>query len=794
MRVAEETGERRRRTAAETCWLGCSEWTIRESDSPHDIRIKRGLIPLVIGLLIALAVTVVLNLGQDKGFVFLVVMLAHGSALIFFLIRGLLGSNMKVSLDVTLAFFVVATLVQDVNNASELGVRAWSYVVLVLDIALVFNAPHTIPFTISVTLVYLLVERVEAGARYGLYEFVSSSRFPATCDCAHPPCGVGVAAGSQWLVFAIILVMDFILTRGFATDLRRQLRHVRSAVDVAAEIAAALARYDIEGAGKAITQGEDLPEELAESYVVLLSNLMSYRDYLPDALLQDETAPDSPRGGGVPPPVGEDGHSEVGMVFTDVQSSTALWEAYPQEMYEALRTHNTTLRGVARAHHGYEVKIIGDALMLAFGSAKDAVAFGVEAQVQLVQSQWSSILCEHPLCQRVEGPDGVPLWHGPRVRIGINWGPVEAERNPVTGRHDFFGTTVNTAARVEAVLQYGGLTGVTQAVVDKVGYDTIGCDMFIAPMGEKDLKGVSQPVAVYAVLPRELAERWRLLEAQEGAVPQFNTPPLSLLKKKSSLRCLRRCTTASSAFSDLSDFSARSLTMTKSQARLNLGLMASDATCVTVRGAFCELDEEDVEVAVTQLLATVETTALRTEGQVVCAVSALCIIGWNAGTRCHDHVAHSAHFVTLVPERLSAHAGAATGHVMSGNISGTRRRHVTVAGGCVELSVSLSESAALHNLHFMAAGEVGAYLGNRGLANSLQRWTESRSARGTRGRRSSSFDQSSSPAPPAQADEKGWEQNNVGQVEVIIWGPIAEELPTGQQVGAGRSYAGSFPE
>eukprot|EP00756_Hemistasia_phaeocysticola_P021871 Hpha_TRINITY_DN15800_c4_g1::TRINITY_DN15800_c4_g1_i1::g.186986::m.186986 len=130
----------------------------------------------------------------------------------------------------------------------------------------------------------------------------------------------------------------------------------------------------------------------------------------------------------VPPPIKD----EAGMVFTDIQSSTALFEAYPQEMYEALLTHNAVLRAVAIQHQGYEVKIIGDALMLAFAEAINAVKFGADAQFGLVQSSWPSDLCEHPLCRRVEEPQGVPLWHGVRVRIGINWGPVQATLNPVS--------------------------------------------------------------------------------------------------------------------------------------------------------------------------------------------------------------------------------------------------------------------------------------------------------------------------------------------------------------------------
>eukprot|EP00756_Hemistasia_phaeocysticola_P031008 Hpha_TRINITY_DN16324_c1_g2::TRINITY_DN16324_c1_g2_i1::g.58360::m.58360 len=66
-----------------------------------------------------------------------------------------------------------------------------------------------------------------------------------------------------------------------------QLRRVQASVEVAAKVTAALARYDVHGAEKAIDDGAGgLPVELVDSHRQLLSNLCVYRDYLPDALLQ----------------------------------------------------------------------------------------------------------------------------------------------------------------------------------------------------------------------------------------------------------------------------------------------------------------------------------------------------------------------------------------------------------------------------------------------------------------------------------------------------------------------------
>eukprot|EP00756_Hemistasia_phaeocysticola_P040116 Hpha_TRINITY_DN16847_c1_g11::TRINITY_DN16847_c1_g11_i1::g.148988::m.148988 len=156
-----------------------------------------------------------------------------------------------------------------------------------------------------------------------------------------------------------------------------------------------------------------------------------------------------------------------------------------------------------------------------------------------------------------------------------------------------------------------------------------------------------------------------------------------------------------------------------------LGLTVGVGTCATVRGEFRNLVETEVEGGVSKLLEAVESGAVQTEGHLVCTVSGMCTVGWNA-VQCYDHIAQSARFVSvLMPAaEVPTYIGVATGRILSGNVSGTRTRYVTMIGGCVELSASLADGAAIRSVPFMAATEVGAHLFREGLAVGLERWLQ----------------------------------------------------------------------
>jgi class 3 adenylate cyclase len=138
----------------------------------------------------------------------------------------------------------------------------------------------------------------------------------------------------------------------------------------------------------------------------------------------------------------------VTLVFTDVQGSTALWEADPTNMCIALEQHNELMRRLLHEHRGYEVKTEGDAFMIAFHSSLDAVGFCVAVQRALLEVAWPPQLLRLPSAERTIDPRDNVLFSGLRVRMGVHRGVPVCNADPVSGRMDYFGPAVNRAARI----------------------------------------------------------------------------------------------------------------------------------------------------------------------------------------------------------------------------------------------------------------------------------------------------------------------------------------------------------
>ncbi|KAI7905147.1 uncharacterized protein BX663DRAFT_468986 [Cokeromyces recurvatus] len=144
----------------------------------------------------------------------------------------------------------------------------------------------------------------------------------------------------------------------------------------------------------------------------------------------------------VAPPV-----SQLALVFTDIKGSTQLWETQPQNMRAAIKIHDAIMRRTLRSVGGYEVKTEGDAFMVCFKNITAALLWCFTVQLQLLEADWPTGILDTEEGREIE-KDGVIIYRGLSVRMGIHWGAPVSERNPITQRMDYFGPVVNKASRI----------------------------------------------------------------------------------------------------------------------------------------------------------------------------------------------------------------------------------------------------------------------------------------------------------------------------------------------------------
>ena len=180
----------------------------------------------------------------------------------------------------------------------------------------------------------------------------------------------------------------------------------------------------------------------------------------------------------------------------------------------ALHHHQDLIRKLCSKHRGYEVKTIGDAFMVAFEDASDAVDFSYTLQLDLFNDDtWSpaldhayleldqNIVQDMPVEEKalysiaLSPEDYSKVWNGLRVRIGIHAGFGEIKKDPVTQGYDYYGTVVNTAARTESIA-HGGQVIMTAGALRASNTHMAR----VVPMGLVMLRGVLEPVDMYQLI------------------------------------------------------------------------------------------------------------------------------------------------------------------------------------------------------------------------------------------------------------------------------------------------------
>jgi predicted ATPase/class 3 adenylate cyclase len=155
----------------------------------------------------------------------------------------------------------------------------------------------------------------------------------------------------------------------------------------------------------------------------------------------------------------------VTLLLADVEGSTRLWEAQPDEMTAAFGNLDRTLADVVAAHGG--VRPVeqgeGDSFVIAFGRASDAAACALELQ-------------RAPLA---------PI----RLRIGLHTGEVQ-----LRDEANYIGPTINRTARLRD-LAHGGQTVLSGTTSDLV-CERLPADAWLAELGTHPVRDLPRPERV----------------------------------------------------------------------------------------------------------------------------------------------------------------------------------------------------------------------------------------------------------------------------------------------------------
>jgi adenylate cyclase len=160
-------------------------------------------------------------------------------------------------------------------------------------------------------------------------------------------------------------------------------------------------------------------------------------------------------------------------MYTDMVGYTALGQRNESLSLALVEEQRKLLRPIFNRHSGTEVKTMGDAFLVEFPSALDAVRCAFD--IQRATKEFNITL---PSEKRIH------------LRVGVHLGDV------VESRGDISGDAVNIASRIEPLAEDGGVC-LTRQVYDQVQNKF---ELPLESLGSKSLKNVSAQMEVYKMV------------------------------------------------------------------------------------------------------------------------------------------------------------------------------------------------------------------------------------------------------------------------------------------------------
>jgi TolB-like protein/Tfp pilus assembly protein PilF len=183
------------------------------------------------------------------------------------------------------------------------------------------------------------------------------------------------------------------------------------------------------------------------------------------------------------------------IMFTDMVGYSALAQRDDKLALELLEEHRRLLREIFPRFHGSEIKTIGDAFLVEFGSALEAAQCAIEIQRTVAKRNH-----DVSVVRRIE------------LKIGIHIGDV------VHRDGDVYGDGVNIASRIEALAGAGGICVSTD--VERQIRNAL--EARFEKFGSADLKNITLPMDLFRiVLPWESGSK-----AETGVARSSGKSPL----------------------------------------------------------------------------------------------------------------------------------------------------------------------------------------------------------------------------------------------------------------------------
>jgi class 3 adenylate cyclase len=167
-------------------------------------------------------------------------------------------------------------------------------------------------------------------------------------------------------------------------------------------------------------------------------------------------------------------------MFTDLKGSTALYDRVGDLVaFDLVREHFRVLNDIVAAETGAVVKTIGDAVMATFSTPDRAVA--------------AALRIRDAMQDIGDGHGG----QGLLVKIGIHEGPCLAV--VLNDRQDYFGQTVNIAARVQGLAVSRAIFA-TGPVIEHLGTSKLLESAGLKPMPQRAaLRGIEHELTLYEI-------------------------------------------------------------------------------------------------------------------------------------------------------------------------------------------------------------------------------------------------------------------------------------------------------